>query len=123
MQGQSSPVQVKDPYTGSILMHIGSSCKHTTEFSITPIWAYYYACFLFRTPKIRCHGFSITPCFFLVTRPKFSINYVMLPRKDQGRIAARHCSKIKQVIDTCHRRGEASRRELFLPLSNQSAVN
>ena len=29
MQGQSSPVQVKDPYTGSILMHVGSSCKHT----------------------------------------------------------------------------------------------
>ena len=28
MQGQSSPVQVKDPYTGSILMHVGSSCKH-----------------------------------------------------------------------------------------------
>ena len=27
MQGQSSPVQVKDPYTGSILMHVGSSCK------------------------------------------------------------------------------------------------
>ena len=23
-----SPVQVKDPYTGSILMHVGSSCKH-----------------------------------------------------------------------------------------------
>ena len=23
MQGQSSPVQVKDPYTGSILMHVG----------------------------------------------------------------------------------------------------
>ena len=22
MQGQSSPVQVKDPYTGSILMHV-----------------------------------------------------------------------------------------------------
>ena len=29
MQGQSSPVQVKDPNTGSILMHVGSSCKHT----------------------------------------------------------------------------------------------
>ena len=29
MQGQSSPVQVKDPYTGSILMHVGSSCQHT----------------------------------------------------------------------------------------------
>ena len=29
MQGQSSPVQVKDPYTGSIVMHVGSSCKHT----------------------------------------------------------------------------------------------
>ena len=27
MQGLSSPVQVKDPYTGSILMHVGSSCK------------------------------------------------------------------------------------------------
>ena len=27
VQGQSSPVQVKDPYTGSILMHVGSSCK------------------------------------------------------------------------------------------------
>ena len=24
MQGQSSPVQAKDPYTGSILMHVGS---------------------------------------------------------------------------------------------------
>ena len=26
VQGQSSPVQVKDPYTGSILMYVGSSC-------------------------------------------------------------------------------------------------
>ena len=48
----------------------------TPEFSITPIWAYFYACFSFRTPKIHCHGFSLTPCFFLVTRPKLSINYV-----------------------------------------------
>ena len=40
MQGRSSPVQVKDPYTGSILMHVGPSCKHTIkhcqEFSLTP---------------------------------------------------------------------------------------
>ena len=43
--------------------------------SITPIWAYFYACFVFRTPKIHCHGFSrIKPCLFLATRPKFSIN-------------------------------------------------
>ena len=78
-----------------------------SEFSITPIWAYFYACFSFRTPKIHCHGFSLTPCFFPVTRPKLSINYVKkeatAERSRQiGRIAAKHCSKIKQVTDTCH---------------------
>ena len=46
-----------------------------SAFSITPIWAYFYACFAFRTPKIHCRGFSrITPCLSLATRPKFSIN-------------------------------------------------
>ena len=34
MLGQSSPVQVKDPYTGSILMHVGSSCKHTGVYNV-----------------------------------------------------------------------------------------
>ena len=34
VQGQSSPVQVKDPYTGSILMHVGSSCKHTGVYTV-----------------------------------------------------------------------------------------
>ena len=34
VQGQSSPVQVKDPYTGSILMHVGSSCKHTGVYNV-----------------------------------------------------------------------------------------
>ena len=34
VQGQSSPVQVKDPYTGSILMHVGSSCKHTAVYNV-----------------------------------------------------------------------------------------
>ena len=34
MQGKSSPVQVKDPYTGSILMHVGSSCKHTGVYNV-----------------------------------------------------------------------------------------
>ena len=34
VQGQSSPVQVKDPYTGSILMHVGSSCKHTRVYNV-----------------------------------------------------------------------------------------
>ena len=29
VHGQSSPVYVKDPYTGSILMHVCSLCKHT----------------------------------------------------------------------------------------------
>ena len=33
VQGQSSPVQVKDPYTGSILMHVGLSCKHTGVYN------------------------------------------------------------------------------------------
>ena len=36
MQGQSSPVQVKDPYTGSILMHVGSSCKTHRSVQCTP---------------------------------------------------------------------------------------
>ena len=36
MQGQSSPVQVKDPYTGSILMHVGSSCKTHRNVQCTP---------------------------------------------------------------------------------------
>ena len=36
MQGQSSPVQVKDPYTGSILMHEGSSCKTHRSVQCTP---------------------------------------------------------------------------------------
>ena len=36
MQGQSSPVQVKDPYTGSILMHVGSSCKTHQSVQCTP---------------------------------------------------------------------------------------
>ena len=36
MQGQSSPVQVKDPYTGSILMHAGSSCKTHRSVQCTP---------------------------------------------------------------------------------------
>ena len=31
---QSPPVQVKDPYTGSILMHVGSSCKHTGVYNV-----------------------------------------------------------------------------------------
>ena len=31
MQGQSIPVQVKDPYTGSILMHVGSHPANTPE--------------------------------------------------------------------------------------------
>ena len=34
VQGQSSPVQAKDPYTGSILMHVGSSCKHTGVYNV-----------------------------------------------------------------------------------------
>ena len=34
MQGQSPPVQVKDPYTGSILMHVRSSCKHTGVYNV-----------------------------------------------------------------------------------------
>ena len=34
MQGQSPPVQVKDPYTGSILMHVGSSCKHIRVYNV-----------------------------------------------------------------------------------------
>ena len=34
VQGQSSPLQVKDPCTGSILMHVGSSCKHTVGTSV-----------------------------------------------------------------------------------------
>ena len=33
MQGQSIPVLVKGPYTGSILMHVGSSCKHTGVYN------------------------------------------------------------------------------------------
>ena len=33
MQGQS-PVQVKDPYTGSILMYVRSSCKHTEVYNV-----------------------------------------------------------------------------------------
>ena len=36
MQGQSSPVQVKDLYTGSILMHVGSSCKTHRSVQCTP---------------------------------------------------------------------------------------
>ena len=36
MQGQSSPVHVKDPYTGSILMHVGSSCKTHRSVQCTP---------------------------------------------------------------------------------------
>ena len=36
MQGLSSPVQVKDPYTGSILIHVGSSCKHTGVYNVHP---------------------------------------------------------------------------------------
>ena len=34
VQGQSSLVQVKDPYTGSILMHVGSSCKQTVVYNV-----------------------------------------------------------------------------------------
>ena len=34
MKGQSSPVQVKDPYTGSILMHVGTSCKHIRVYNV-----------------------------------------------------------------------------------------
>ena len=34
MQGQSSPVQVKDPYTGSILMHVGLARKHTRVYNV-----------------------------------------------------------------------------------------
>ena len=49
--------EVVCPCPGAIYMYI-------TEFSITPIWAYFYACFSLRTPKIHCHGFSLTPCFF-----------------------------------------------------------
>ena len=59
---------------------------HVSEFSITPIWAYFYACFSFRTPKIHCHGFSLTPCYFLVTPPKLSINYVKISYR--GKIKA-----------------------------------
>ena len=36
MQGQSSPVQDKDPYTGSILMHVGSSFKTHGSVQCTP---------------------------------------------------------------------------------------
>ena len=36
MQGQSFSVQVKDPYTGSILMHVGSSCKSHRSVQCTP---------------------------------------------------------------------------------------
>ena len=32
MQGQSSPVQVKGPYTGSILMHVGTVALRKTLF-------------------------------------------------------------------------------------------
>ena len=34
VQRQSSPVQVKEPYTGFILMHVGSSCKHTEVYKV-----------------------------------------------------------------------------------------
>ena len=34
VQGQLSRVQVKDPYIGSILMHVGSSCKHTGVYNV-----------------------------------------------------------------------------------------
>ena len=34
VQGQSFPVQVKDPYTGSILMHVGSSFKYTGVYNV-----------------------------------------------------------------------------------------
>ena len=34
VQRQSSPVQVNNPYTGSILMHVGSSCKHTGVYNV-----------------------------------------------------------------------------------------
>ena len=33
MQGQSSPVQAKDPYTGSI-MHVGSFCNYTGVYNV-----------------------------------------------------------------------------------------
>ena len=41
MQGQSSPVKVKDllvkdPYTGSIFMHVGSFCKTHRTVQCTP---------------------------------------------------------------------------------------
>ena len=34
MHGQSSPVQAKDLYTGSNLIHVGSSCKHTKVYNV-----------------------------------------------------------------------------------------
>ena len=34
VHGQSSFVQVKDTYTGSILMHVGSSCKQTRVYNV-----------------------------------------------------------------------------------------
>ena len=34
VQGQLSHVQVKDHYTGSILMHVDSSCKHTGVYYV-----------------------------------------------------------------------------------------
>ena len=34
VQGQSSPVQVEDPYTGSILVHVGSFCNHTRVYKV-----------------------------------------------------------------------------------------
>ena len=34
MQGQSSLVHVKDPYTSSIRMHVGSTCNHTRVYKV-----------------------------------------------------------------------------------------
>ena len=37
MQGQSSPLQVKDPYTSFFLMHVGSSYKKHQSVQCTPL--------------------------------------------------------------------------------------
>ena len=67
MQGQSSPVQVKDPYTGSILMHVGSSCKHTGVYNISipiPISISLYT-------AIRPRGHSRQGCAWSVSIRQF----------------------------------------------------
>ena len=34
VQGQSSPVLFKVPYKGSVVMHVGSCCKHTGVYRV-----------------------------------------------------------------------------------------